>query len=67
MAYRWIMPQLDTDEYKQMVGIDDIEDMTRNDPFASESTTAAVQLESEAVTPIPSDTALTSASSDTNS
>ena len=67
MAYRWIMPQLDTEEYKQMVGIDDIDDLTRNDPFASESTTAAVQLESEAVTPIPSDTALTSASSNTNS
>ena len=67
MAYRWIVLQLDTDEYKQMIGIDDIEDLTKNDPFASESTTAAVQLDSEAVTPIPSDTALTSDSSNSNS
>ena len=59
MAYRWIMPQLDTDEYKQMIGINDINDLTKSDPFAKESTTAAVQLDSQAVTPIPSATSET--------
>jgi len=64
MAYRWIMPQLDTDEYKQMIGIDDIEDLTKNDPFATETTTVPVQLDSQAVTPIPSETELTTSTSE---
>ncbi|MBR3058733.1 MAG: hypothetical protein IKG93_12310 [Clostridiales bacterium] len=59
MAYRWFVPQLDTDEYKQMIGIDDIKELTQSDPFATETTKAQIQLESEAITPIPSDTSLT--------
>ena len=58
MVYRWLVPQLDTDEYKQMIGINDIQDLTQSDPFATETTNGAIGLESEAVTPIPSDTTL---------
>ncbi|MBP5493202.1 MAG: hypothetical protein J6Y08_10210 [Clostridiales bacterium] len=65
MVYRWIMPQLDTEEYKQMIGINDIDDLTSSDPFATETTNAVIGLESEAVTPIPSDTTLPSSESST--
>ena len=60
MAYRWIMPMLDTDEYKQMIGINELEDLTESDPFATESSAKAVVPESVAITPIPSDTTITS-------
>ena len=56
MTYRWIMPKLDTNEYKQMVGIQDIDDLTSSDPFATETTKDAIAPESQSVTPIPSDT-----------
>ncbi len=58
MIYRWVAPQIDTDEYKQMIGISDIQDLTQSDPFATETTKAGIGLESEAVTPIPSNTTI---------
>ena len=56
MTYRWFIPKLDTNEYKQMVGIEDFEELTQSDPFATETTKEAIAPESQAVTPIPSNT-----------
>ena len=66
MTYQWITPKLDTNEYKQMVGINDIDDLTQNDPFATETTKEDIAPESQAVTPIPSNTSETSATESTN-
>lgn len=63
MVYRWFMPQLDTDEYKQMIGINELNELTESDPFATESSVRASALESQEVTPIPSDTTLPNAES----
>ena len=54
MAYRWFVPKLDTNEYKQMIGINKMDELTQSDPFATETTTADIAPESQAVTPIPS-------------
>ena len=60
MALRWFIPKLDTDEYKQMIGINEMDELTKNDPFATETSNAAIAPESQAVTPIPSNTSDTS-------
>lgn len=60
MALRWFIPKLDTDEYKQMIGINEMNELTKNDPFATETSNAAIAPESQAVTPIPSNTSDTS-------
>ncbi|MBO4689010.1 MAG: hypothetical protein J5636_10935 [Clostridiales bacterium] len=59
MTYRWIMPKFDTNEYKQMIGIQEIDDLTQSDPFATETTKEDIAPESQAVTPIPSNTSET--------
>ncbi len=59
MTWRWIYPKLDTDEYKQMIGINDVEELTKDDPFATESTSVAIAPESQEVTPIPTNTTVT--------
>lgn len=56
MAWRWIYPKLDTEEYKQMIGINEMGELTKNDPFATESTTIVIAPESQEVTPIPTNT-----------
>lgn len=60
MSWRWFYPKIDTDEYKQMIGVNDMKDLTRDDPFATESTTVAISPESQEVTPIPTNTTLPS-------
>ena len=60
MAFRWFIPKLDTDEYKQMIGINEMDELTKNDPFATETSNEAIAPESQAVTPIPSNTSDTS-------
>ncbi|MBN1892813.1 MAG: hypothetical protein JW780_08535 [Clostridiales bacterium] len=37
LSYRSIIPLIDSDLYKQMIGIDDVDDMTKNDPFENDS------------------------------
>ncbi|MBO4474094.1 MAG: hypothetical protein J5750_04190 [Clostridiales bacterium] len=66
MTYRWIMPKIDTNEYKQMVGIEEIDDLTQSDPFATETTKEDIAPESQAVTPIPSNTSETSETTNDN-
>lgn len=56
IAWRWIYPKLDTEEYKQMIGINEMGELTKNDPFATESTTIVISPESQEVTPIPTNT-----------
>lgn len=56
MTWRWFYPKLDTEEYKQMIGIEKMNDLTQEDPFAVESTTVAIAPESQEVTPIPTNT-----------
>lgn len=36
LSYRSVIPLIDSELYKQMIGIDDVEDMTKNDPFENE-------------------------------
>lgn len=57
MAYRWFVPKLDTNEYKQMIGINEFDELTQSDPFATETTNEAVVPDIQNVTPIPSSTA----------
>ena len=65
MAYRWFVPKLDTNEYKQMIGINEFDELTQSDPFATETTNEAVVPDIQNVTPIPSSTAELTPSDDT--
>ncbi len=56
MIIQWFVPQVDTEEYSQMLGVDNVEELTESDPFASGKVTEEVGLESAAVTPVPSQT-----------
>jgi hypothetical protein len=56
MTYRWISPKIDYSEYKQMVGVDKINELTQSDPFATETTIVAEAPDVQNVTPIPSNT-----------
>ena len=65
MAYRWFVPKLDTNEYKQMIGINEFDELTQSDPFATETTNEAVVPDIQNVTPIPSSTAELTPTDDT--
>ena len=56
MTYRWITPKIDYSEYKQMIGINKFDELTQSDPFATETTNAAIAPDVQNVTPIPSNT-----------
>lgn len=56
MTYRWISPKIDYNEYKQMVGVNKINELTQSDPFATETTIVAEAPDVQNVTPIPSNT-----------
>lgn len=59
MTYRWISPKIDYSEYKQMVGVNKINELTQSDPFATETTIVAEAPDVQNVTPIPSNTSET--------
>jgi hypothetical protein len=65
MTYRWITPKIDYSEYKQMVGVNKINELTQSDPFATETTIVAIAPDVQNVTPIPSNTTETKESKET--
>ena len=56
MTYRWFKPKVDYTEYKQMIGVNELDELTQSDPFATETTNNAIAPDVQNVTPIPSNT-----------
>ncbi len=54
MTYRWIKPKVDYSEYKQMIGVNELDELTKSDPFATETRNNAIAPDVQNVTPIPS-------------
>jgi len=68
LAYRSVIPLIDSEQYKQMLGIKDVGEMTKKDPFEADSNEKVMTFESETTvttesTVQGSDTELTSGES----
>lgn len=49
--FKWLNPLRNSDQYKQMMGISDMKDLTRADPFGTEGVTANVSIYTPTDTP----------------
>ena len=47
LSYRSIIPFIDSEQYKQMLGIEDVGEMTKNDPFEADSSDKVMTFETE--------------------
>lgn len=53
LAFHTVIPIIETTEYRQMLGIEDIAKMTEKDPFISPTESNLVILSTDVVTPVP--------------
>jgi uncharacterized membrane protein len=56
ILFKWIDPLRNSEQYKQMMGISDMKDLTKVDPFGAAGETSGFEIYSPSISPTPTDT-----------